>query len=84
MDENLLVLHLSRDKTNQLTAEGSKMAWLFISNVILRLQGYFIFKIIHFFFCHPPLRMPWYAKATLGSMLVPSAPANLKGKLPIR
>lgn len=50
MDENLLVLHLARDKTNQLTAEGSKRAWLFISNVSLRLQGYFIFKIIRFFF----------------------------------
>lgn len=37
MDENLLILHLAGDKTNQLPAEGSKRAWLFISNVILRL-----------------------------------------------
>lgn len=47
MDENLLILHLARDKINQLPGEGSVRAWLFISNVILRLQGYFIFHTAH-------------------------------------
>lgn len=37
MDENLLILRLAGDKTDLVTGEGGTRAWLFISNVILRL-----------------------------------------------
>lgn len=37
VDENLLILHLAWEKTSQLNGEGCMRAWIFISNVILRL-----------------------------------------------